>query len=189
MYRQQTIEKYDAKLVTLERGLCGCYGECLPETWGDGNVSKVSRSGMGRTISAYFGDLIEGGHVIDKREVLEKHPGLAIRSPVCDASLPLGRTSRFVDVVPNVEESLCARAIASCEDHPMSAVARMMIAAPDCGSYDMVAPDVLAQWWGAHGAKVGRRFGNRIVWANGDESEIRPAENRYMLATGEFVED
>jgi hypothetical protein len=45
--------------------------------------------------------------------------------------------------------------------------------------FDVVAPDVYAAWWEAHGARVGRRRGDKIVWADGAEEAIPPYARRF----------
>src|SRR5262249_30236498 len=58
------------------------------------------------------------------------------------------------------------------------------LAEPHCGAFDEVAPDVFAAWWRAHGASVGRRFGEVIVWDDGTTEGIRPFARRFLKDDG-----
>lgn len=101
----------------------------------------------------------------------------------------MGKKSRFVDACPNAAESLVGQAIAACPDNSASGLAQLMMAAPDCGSFDEVAPDVFAAWWRAHGARIGQRCGDSIVWEDGTREEIRPAQYRYMTPQRTMYEE
>src|SRR5205823_1607301 len=122
----------------------------------------------------YLGELVEGGYVLDKRAALEKRPGLAVLSPMCRGDLAAGQRDPF----GGAEGSLVARAIASDPENPASGLARLALAAPHCGAFDDVAPDIFAAWWRAHGARVGRRLGEEIVWEDGATEAVRPFARR-----------
>jgi hypothetical protein len=129
-------------------------------------------------LAAYFGELVEGGFVIDKSAALAERPSLAVTQPMCKGSLPVGTRDEF----QGAENSFVAHALANGgpEVHgSFSTLAKLAIAAPKCGMFDDVAPDVFADWWRAHGARVGIRQGEYIVWDNGDHEAIRPFESRY----------
>jgi hypothetical protein len=120
--------------------------------------------------------LVEGGYVIDKSAVLNAKPDLAVLSPMCKGSLPPGTRDAF----QGAEGSIVARSIANEPDNPAAPIARMMLAVPDCGAFDDVAPDVYAAWWAKHGARIGQRRGNKIVWSDGTEEVIPPFTQRYQ---------
>jgi hypothetical protein len=157
---------YERRLMVLGRGLAGCSGE--------GKGSSITY--YDSRLRPYFGELLEGGYVVDKREVLEERPGLAVLSPMCDGGLPLGAVDEF----KSAEGSLVAQAIASGGEGSFRDLARLALAAPRCGAFDFVAADVYAAWWKDHGARVGRRVGEVIRWDDGSEESIRPFETRYQ---------
>jgi hypothetical protein len=159
------MDGYDVRLATLEIGLAGCHGQCANE--------RASVSIYDRRLSAYFGELVEGGFVIDKAAVLDAKPGLAVMAPLCRGDLPAGRRNVFRERVDP------AMAAALSQPESFGGVALLMAAAPDCGAFDDVSPDVFAAWWAAHGARIGVRRGDRIEWADGTSEAIRPAAERW----------
>lgn len=160
------MDGYDVRLATLEIGLGGCHGQHAE--------GRASVTMYDRRLSAYYGELVEGGFVIDKRAVVEANPGLAVMAPLCRGDLPAGRR----DVFQTRPDPVMAAAL--CDGESFGAVAALMVAAPDCGAFDDAAPDVYAAWWRARGAQVGVRCGDRIVWADGSIEAIRPAGQRWQ---------
>jgi hypothetical protein len=114
----------------------------------------------------YLGELAEGGHVIVKTAVLDERPGLAVRAPLCNGALAQGEKVPFA----GCERNMAVQEVASRSDSP---------AAPDCRSFDTVAPDVYVAWWAGHGARVGQRHGDSIVWADGSTEAIPPFASRF----------
>jgi hypothetical protein len=160
---------YDRRLTVLSIGLAGCYGESI-----DGSHITFYDS----RLRPYYGELVEGGWVVVKTDVLNRNPDLAVLSPLCKGNLPAGTRDAF----PGAEGSIVARSIANEPDNPAAPLARMMLAAPDCGSFDDVAPDVYAAWWAKHGARIGQRKGDKIVWNDGTEEFIPTFVQRYEEA-------
>ena len=76
-------------------------------------------------------------------------------------------------------ESIVAQAILTERTHPLHALVGLMTRFSDCEGFDEVAPDVFAAWWADKGARVGRRRGNEIVWANGDVTAIPAFAHRW----------
>jgi hypothetical protein len=101
---------------------------------------------------------VDGCFVIDKREVLEERPGLAIRAPMCNARLAEGEIDRFRDI-KEVGSSLVLRAFAQGDNQQRSMAALAAISLADQseepGSLDYVGPAAYAAWWRKHGARVG----------------------------------
>ena len=162
---------YEQRLVVLQIGLGGVSGHMT-----DGGTVTF----YDRRLAPYYGELVEGGYVLDKRAALEARPGLAVLSPMCKGSLAAGQRDPFC----GAEGSIVAQAIASEPENPACGLARLALAAPECGAFDDVAPDVFADWWRAHGARVGRRFGGVIVWDDGMTEAIRPFARRYLKGDG-----
>jgi hypothetical protein len=99
---------------------------------------------------------------------------------MCKGNLAAGRREAF----DGAEGSIVAQTIASDPQNPACGLARLALAAPDCGAFDDVAPDLFAEWWRAHGARVGRRRRDLIVWEDGAEEAIRPFARRYLRDDG-----
>jgi hypothetical protein len=157
---------YDRRLAVLSIGLAGCYAD---------TVTGSSITYYDSRLKPYYGELVEGGWVLDKSAVLDGKPSLAVLAPMCQGNLPAGTRDAF----GGAKDSFVAQAIAEDTDNPAAAIARMMIAVPDCGAFDFVAPDVYAAWWAKRGARVGRRHDDKIVWSDGTEESIPPFAHRY----------
>jgi hypothetical protein len=162
---------YEQRLVVLQIGLGGVSGHLM-----DGGTVTF----YDRRLAPYYGELVEGGYVLDKRAALEARPGLAVLSPMCKGNLAAGQR----DLFQGAEGSIVAQAIASDTENPACGLARLALAAPQCGAFDDVAPDLFADWWRAHGARVGRRRGDVIVWEGGAAEAIRPFARRYLKGDG-----
>jgi hypothetical protein len=166
---------YDRSCAVLSIGLAGCHGVNVPTMLGD-SVCHSTTSYYDTRLRAYYGELIEGGYVIVKTAPLESKPGLAALSPFCKASLPPGTRKAFQCEPDN----FIANLFANQPDNGYCGIARLMLAAPECGAFDDVAPDVYAAWWASKGAKVGQRAGNEIVWADGTREAIPAFADRYQ---------
>jgi hypothetical protein len=101
---------------------------------------------------------VDGCIVIDKREVLETRPGLAIRAPMCNARLGEGEIDRFRDI-KDVGCSLVLQAFAQGDNQQrsMATLAAISLAneSKEPGPLDCVGPVAYAAWWKRHGARVG----------------------------------
>jgi hypothetical protein len=101
---------------------------------------------------------VDGCLVIDKREVLEASPGLAIRAPMCNARLSEGAIDRFREI-KDVGSSLVLQAFAQGDGQQRSLAALAAISIADQGEepgpLDYVGPAAYAAWWRDHGARVG----------------------------------
>jgi hypothetical protein len=166
-----TETAYAQRLVVLQLALGGVSGHTT-----DGSTITY----YDRRLAPYYGELIDGGYILDKRASLRARPGLAVLSPMCKGDLAAGRRDRF----GGAEGSIVAQAIAGEPENPACGLARLALAAPQCGAFDDVAPDLFADWWRAHGARVGRRFGAVIVWDDGATEAIRPFARRYLRDDG-----
>jgi hypothetical protein len=101
---------------------------------------------------------VDGCIVIDKRAVLDKQPGLAIRAPMCKATVSEGEVDRFRDI-QGVEDSLVLQAFAQGDGQHrgLAALAAVSLAdkSDDPGPLDFVGPVAYAAWWQKRGARVG----------------------------------
>src|SRR5262249_55869862 len=141
-------ESYRQRLVTLEIGLAGCHGQ---------TTDGASVTLYDRRLPCYYGELVEGGWVIDKAAVLDPLPGLTVMAARCRGKLVSGRREAF----RGAQDSFVAHALAAQPENGFGGLARLMLAAPDCGAFDDVSPDVFAAWWRQQGARIGQRQGNR----------------------------
>src|SRR5262249_35755922 len=101
---------------------------------------------------------VDGCLIIDKRAVLEEKPGLAYRSPMCNATLGDNGISRFRHN-PEVADSLVLQAFAQGNStHQMLAsLAAVSIHSQDDepAPLDFVGPALYAAWWRQRGASIG----------------------------------
>jgi hypothetical protein len=95
-------------------------------------------------------------------------------APLCRGDLPMGQRNVFHERI----DPVMAGALSQPES--FGAVALLMAAAPECGAFDDVAPDVYAAWWADRGGRVGVRRGDSIVWGDGTVETIRPAAQRWQ---------
>ena len=52
---------------------------------------------------------------------------------------------------------------------------------------DSVSPAAYGAYWLKHGAKVGRRVGDKVVWTDGSETVIPPFEKRWEASYDEWL--
>jgi hypothetical protein len=155
---------YERRVATLSIGLGGVGGNTID----GGSITYYDTR-----LRAYYGELVEGGFVIDKSKVLAEKPGLVIASPLCKGSMKPGTT----DALGDVSDNFVANAIANDRNNPASVLAKLAIAG--FGGFDYVAPDLYAAWWLDKGARVGTRIGDTIHWSDGIIEQIPSFEARY----------
>jgi len=160
-------------LATLEVGLAGAFGEYFPVTTtreGFTSTSKCSVSGIyGRErILESLRQVVDGGLIVDKRLTLRSNYWLAVSCPLLDVSIDANAWQGFR---PS-EGSLVLDAFkhGNALQRGLAAVAT---SAPDStpdnpGPCDSVGLARYAQWWADKGAKIGKKNGGRVDWANGE---------------------
>ena len=87
---------------------------------------------------------------------VDKNPGLAFRSPMCNATLTGIQIDRFSDL--NAADSLVLQAFAQGDatQRSMAALAAMsIIPCQEPAPLDYVSPAGYAAWWRIRGARVG----------------------------------
>lgn len=106
-------------------------------------------------------DLVDGGFVIDKRCVLKKNPHLAFAAPLLDTyavenDSMKGQDTSFLDILA--------------EPQHFGAIAAGMKTAmqSDSVAFDKFTWQNYIRWWRNHGAKIGKRVKNEIVWETND---------------------
>jgi hypothetical protein len=99
---------------------------------------------------------VDGCVVIDKREVLDKNPGLALRSPMCKAKLSDNECDRFSDLRAGDSLVLLAFAQGDATQRTLAALAAISLQpSAEPGPLGYVSPVAFAAWWRKHGARVG----------------------------------
>jgi hypothetical protein len=149
------------RILVMSFGLGGNSGDGISK---DGNTYSSSWYLRGpdefvRLIPEHYDPReVDGCFVIDKREVLDKQPGLALRAPMCKAMLGEGEIDRFRDIA-GVEDSLVLQAFAQGDGHQrgLALLAAVSLAdkSDEPGPLDFVGPVAYAAWWRERGARVG----------------------------------
>lgn len=161
-------------LITVELGLAGVHGATVPRrcAGGDG-VTTGTRSTYESRVEPFFKDLVDGGVVLVKVRALERSPALAVECPILDASLPPHGVVRCS--AREGAASLVGQAVMEDPGNEYGRVlksALVLEAAGEFHGFDKVGLAVFAAWWHAHGALVGVRQGDVILWADGSSSPV-----------------
>ena len=127
----------------------------------------------------YFGMLMEGGIVVEKRDALSDDPGLAARSPMLDVGLEPGKADRLRDFCTPDNTVLQSFADGDGQQQFIAALALKSIEDVEFRGLDYVSLPAYIAWWRKRGAYIGKRFGDTIVWANGHIEQIRPETERW----------
>lgn len=111
-----------------------------------------------RRLRAYFGDMAEGGIVVDKRPCLE-HPDfyrMVISGPMRGSWLSEKTRETMHDTV-------------KCHN------------AHEAKAFDYISTDLYLALWRDMGAKIGKRVGNEIHWEDGTKETIVPVDKRWQV--------
>ncbi len=158
---------YEQRLAVLDKGLAGCHGS---------TIDSASITYYDTRIRGYYGELVEGGFVLDKSKILCANPMLAISSPMCKGGMKPGT----IDAMGDCSDNFVANAIANQSNNPMSTLAQLAIVSKGkFNGLDFVAPDLYAAWWLEKGARVGTRIGGAIHWSDGIIEQIPNFGDRY----------
>lgn len=173
------MEKYKRELKLLVRVAAESHGYYISKYGSDeSGYGRGSVEYRDRRISPYFGEVEEGGFVIDASN-LEDHPDLVkwvVCGPMCSPLLKNEEIDKLSDkdresassMIPGLAGEFLGLAIIA-QNRKFRGL-------------DEVSPKMYAAIWAEHGAKVGVRKGDYIEWANGEKSSIPDAENRYKDA-------
>lgn len=153
-------DQYKSEYTTLGIALAGVYATA-PNKWSADSACQISIPD--RRLSAYLGDLVDGGVVVDKRTCKEEDIIQWVCSgPMLKESLPDSTHENFErQLIHTTLEDILARKI---------------------GGFLYIALDLYLALWKYLGARVGRRIGNVIVW-EGElfEQPIPPVESRWLV--------
>ena len=120
-----------------------------------------------------LGHLVEGGWVVDKRAAQERADFVrnVVGGPMVDTRL----SGADVDKCPAIDPFFGAALAGS-----FGALALLKMADEDFGGLDHVSPEAYAAFWATRGARIGRRSGNVVRWADGGPDSAIPAyADRY----------
>lgn len=169
------IDPYDARFKLLTRGLGGLMGYIS----GDATCSIPDSR-----LTPYFGDVVPGGYVIDKRDLLTHAPRaveMSLHSPLVNVDLAEGEAQ----LCP-VPEEWFANALGGM----FGTLARAKVKRPTWTGLDTVCRSLYVDYWRHRGALIGVRVGNRIEWENRTPERSRTiipdAEFRYKRPNGEI---
>lgn len=140
-------EVYKPEYTTLGAAMAGPYA-----TIGH----NVSVTGLWGDLESNYGDVVEGGTIIDKRNV--DHAVLVtgvVSGPMLNEDLP-----------PRTRDRLFEGQSPATEDDKF-------------GGLDSISMDLYLAIWRKVGARIGQRQGNVVAWEDGTVETIRPVDQRY----------
>lgn len=148
-------DAYKKEYTILGIGDGGCWARAKS------NFSDTSASITiyDKRLSCYYGDVIEGGIVIDKRPCVKRKDfvRLAFKCAILNEGLPpKSKQGWDMKIVPCVD-------------------------ARDAGGMDYISLDIYLNLWESFGARIGTRVGDEIVWRDGTKTAIRPESKRWLL--------
>jgi hypothetical protein len=153
------MDAYKKEYTTLGVGGGGVHATA-PSQWSDTTAQITIYD---RRLTPYFGDLVEGGVVIDKRPCVDRddYVKMVVSGPILQESLPPGHKNVFDYGSP--------RTIIPCTTEDKFS------------GLDYVSLDIYLALWSKMGAKIGKRVGDEIHWENGEITSIPPAELRWKF--------
>ncbi len=152
-----TTKPYKSEYTTLGIAMAGVYATCH-NPLGDMACSVTIYD---TKIEAYYGDLVEGGVVIDKRPCVDREDfvSMVVSGPMLKESLPSGHKEVFDFGYP--------RTLVACS------------AEDKFSGFDYIALDIYLGIWRKAGAQIGKRVGNEIHWEDGTTVPIPEASQRF----------
>jgi hypothetical protein len=150
---------YHGKIHVMSFGLGGNHGDGVSDSGNTFTSSWYLNSPdeFVKLIPGHYDPAeVDGCLVVDKREVLDKNPGLAFRSPMCKAKLSENQVDRFSDLGSGNSPILQAFAQGDATQRTLAALAAISLQpSAEPGPLDYVSPVTFAAWWRKHGAHVG----------------------------------
>jgi hypothetical protein len=171
-----TMEQYSLIEVCVNGGVTG-FG--LGNHHASHTTFNISANNEKLFVKRALVDLAEGGYVIDKRP-LEDHPNLVSLvwlAPLANGRIEGNEIQRF-----SAAERESAAFMANMFEGDFQCIAKAAAAGEfdpddqkDAGGLDYVSASYLAYYWFDHGARIGKRKGNKIIWSDGEELIIEEA--------------
>lgn len=171
-------DAYQAEYTFLGIAEAGCYASA-PNRWGD---TPASISIPDKRLSCYYGDVVEGGTILDKRPAFEKQSRACTRAvvsgPMLRDNLPALTISR-ADFPEN--QILTADSVDSIRMEPEGFFLTVGGDPFKLSSFDFISLDLYCQLWRQLGARVGKRVGMTVEWEDGEVEAIRPESERWQF--------
>lgn len=147
--------EYKQEYIYLGIALAGVYAKGRTKVT-ENSVTTFNSSIPDNRLYPYYGNLVEGGVIVDKRTCQECDVVvMAVNGPILKDELPAGhKQSLFDPPTP-------------CSDPT------------ECKGFDYISMDLYLKLWRGLGAKIGERRGNLIQWENGHTEDIPPFEKRF----------
>ena len=145
------VTAYKNSYDILGIALGGCYAQELSKHYGYVRISIPDKR-----LQCYYGDVKEGGILVDKRSCEESvivHG--SVSGPMLDMALP--EKTRSV-VFEGSKECLDPEG---------------------CSGFDTISLDLYLMYWRKRGARIGKRVGNKVEWEGGFSEEIVPESKRF----------
>lgn len=133
------------------------------------------------SLERVLNDLAEGGFVMDLRPLAD-HPNVgswAYQSPMPNGRIDGDEIDRLPDGVRHSAQSMLAGLDGDFQH--LAFLAAHAIGEPvngSAGPFNSVSAAYRAVYWGSRGARIGKRFHNTIVWADGETQAIVEARER-----------
>ncbi len=171
------MEPYKPEYLLLSIGRGGLTGLPRRGKWGKSTCSIPDNR-----LVPYLGDVAEGGYAVDLRPALggDDCVSLALNSPMADVDLSAGEVDRC---------PMPSALLTSGLGGAYGTLATLKRAKPKWTGLDSVSIVDWLEYWRPAGAKIGQRQGERVLWEDGTETIIPPAELRYRNADGSIRYD
>ena len=139
-----------------------------------------SMFGRGGYTSGYYLDsmlssLVDGGYVVDETPLADD-PNIVsyiTKSPLCTGELEGNEIERLPEAVRD-----SARSIGGFMEGDFQTLASMMAleygesSDNSAGMFDRVSAEYLAIYWLQKGARIGKKYGDKLIWLDGEEINI-----------------
>lgn len=156
------MDPYKQEYTTLGIAAAGCYATA-PNPWSKDSAASITI--YDRRLTAYLGELVEGGIVIDKRPCVNRDDfvSMVVSGPMLQESLPHDTKRGWDSTEPCTLEQ-----------------------AREAKGFDYLSLNLYIQVWAEKGARIGVRVGDKVYWNDGPlfgwgiPQDIPPAELRYQ---------
>ena len=148
-------DTYKKEYTILGIGDAGCWARA-PSLFSDTSASITIYD---KRLSCYYGDVVEGGIVIDKRPCTKRDDFV---HSVCICPL-------LKESLPNSTKQDWNNQLIPCTD------------ARSATSMEYISLDLYLNFWESLGARIGTRVGDEIVWRDGSKVAIRPESQRWLF--------
>lgn len=172
-------DAYNPEYTYLAIAEAGCYANAPNRFEGEIPASVTIPDNR---LSCYYGDVVEGGTIMDKRPAFQRNDSACVRA---------------VYSGPMLQDNLPALTLKRCQwmegDQLLTADSESVIMEEEgfflksggqrikLSAFDHLSLDLYCQLWRQLGARVGKRVGMTIRWEDGEDELIRPESERWKL--------